>query len=63
MSELIKLLLKAVRGLSQDDQDKVIAELEGPCAKAQDVYDEITDHGRKAKPTSEEAENCPLVRP
>ena len=35
--------------------DKVIAELEGPCTKAQDVYDDITDHGRKAKPTSEEA--------
>jgi hypothetical protein len=27
VSELVTLLLKAVRGLSQDDQDKVVAEL------------------------------------
>ena len=42
--------------------DKVIAELEGPCAKAQDVYDEITDHGRKPKPTSEEAVKTSIER-
>jgi hypothetical protein len=29
VEELVKLLLKAVRGLSQDDQDKVLAELLG----------------------------------
>jgi hypothetical protein len=35
--------------------DRTMAAIEGPCGKAQDVYDDVTDHGRKAKPTSEEA--------
>jgi hypothetical protein len=42
--------------------DKVMAEMEGPCAKAQDVYDELTDHGRKTKPTSEEGVKISIER-
>jgi hypothetical protein len=34
--------------------DQVIAAIDGPCGKAEDIYDEITDHGQKVAPTSEE---------
>jgi hypothetical protein len=42
--------------------DQVMAEMEGPCGKAQDIYDGITDHGRKTKPSSEEGVKISIER-
>jgi hypothetical protein len=32
-----------------------LASINGPCERAQEAFDRLTDHGRKARPTAEEA--------
>jgi hypothetical protein len=53
---------KEIERVNKELCDKVLGEMEGPCAKAQDIYDEITDHGRKTKPTSEEGVKISIER-
>jgi hypothetical protein len=44
-----------IERINKELGDEILKAIEGPCVRAQDIYDQITDHGRKVPPTSEEA--------
>ena len=52
----------AIEKVNKELCDGTMAAIEGPCGKAQDIFDEMTDHGRKAKPTSEEGVKVAVER-